>query len=323
AYAEAIAVFRAVSARRAEARAKNALAFAMFVLERFEDAVAVGLDAMAIDLSIGGRFQMAKTLSNIGQAYARLGDTARGLAYMKRAREAHERYGDQDSRADTLLCSASILLEAGDVDAAHTLCGDAGALVAVTGSAYDSAHERIMRALLARAQGDAEGAIALAAAARQLAESQGLVSYHAYATAIEGVARVDAGELHTGVLLARTALGVIDAAASEFGIEVRALAAEALQKGAPATARDASLRALNHVKTIASFIRDPRFRALFLQRPVVDRILADAEAYGEKVQVVRDSLLAPPPDEADAGSTPPPPATVASAPSAPTPDRAP
>src|SRR5262249_59006870 len=66
AYAEAIAVFKAVGARRAEARAKNALAYAMFVLERFEDAVAVGLDAISIDLSIGGRFQMAKTLSNIG-----------------------------------------------------------------------------------------------------------------------------------------------------------------------------------------------------------------------------------------------------------------
>ena len=312
AYAEAIAVFRAVGARRAEARAKNALAYAMFVLERFEDAVAVGLDAISIDLSIGGRFQMAKTLSNIGQAYGRLGDMARSLAYMKRAREAHERYGDQDSRADTLLTSAAILLEAGDVDAAHTLCGDAGALVAVTGSAYDSAHERIVRALLARAQGDAEGAIALAAAARQLAESQGLVSYHAYATAIEAVARVDAGEHHTGVLLARTALGVIEASASEFGIEVRALASEALQKGAPATARDASLRALNHVKKVASFIRDARLRALFLQRPLVDRILADAEGYGAEVQAVRDALLDSP--GAAAPPSAPPPATQASPP---------
>src|SRR6185295_8214762 len=92
AYAEAIAVFRTVGARRAEARAKNSLAFAMFVLERFEDAIAVGLASVAIDLAIGGRFQIAKTLSNIGQAYARLGDVPRGLTYLKRARDAHERY---------------------------------------------------------------------------------------------------------------------------------------------------------------------------------------------------------------------------------------
>src|SRR5262249_52281174 len=118
---EAIAVFRAVGARRSEARAKSALAYAMFALERFEDAIALGHDSPPIALAIGGRFQIAKTLSNIGQAFARLGDTDRGLAYMQRAREAHERYGDQDSRADTLLGSAWILLEAGDVDAASTL----------------------------------------------------------------------------------------------------------------------------------------------------------------------------------------------------------
>ncbi len=64
--------------------------------------------------------------------------------------------------------------------------------------------------------------------------------------AVEAVARVDAGEHHTGVLLARTALSVAESSASEFGIEVRALASEALQAGAPATARDASLRAPNH-----------------------------------------------------------------------------
>src|SRR5262249_53586902 len=49
AYAEAIAVFRKVGARRAEARAKNALAFAMFVMERFEDTIAVGHASIAID----------------------------------------------------------------------------------------------------------------------------------------------------------------------------------------------------------------------------------------------------------------------------------
>ena len=97
-YAEAIAVVPAQSARAAqEARAKNSLAFAMFVLERFEDAIALALSSLSIDLAIGGRFQIAKTLTNIGQAYARLGDQPRALAYLKRARDAHERYGDQDS----------------------------------------------------------------------------------------------------------------------------------------------------------------------------------------------------------------------------------
>ncbi|WP_437681002.1 serine/threonine-protein kinase [Sorangium sp. So ce131] len=279
AHAEAIAVFRAVGARRSEARAKNSLAVAMFVLERFEDAIAVGLSSISIDLAIGGRFQIAKTLSNIGHAYAKLGDLLRSLAYMKRAREAHERYDDQDARADTLLCSAGILLEAGDVDAAHTFCADAGALIAVTGSVYDMIHERNVRALLARARGDVHGAIANASEARQLAESQGLMSYHAMATAIEASARVEAGEVHSGVLLARTALGAVEAGSSEYGIEVRDLCCEALQKGAPASAADAYHRAAMHVRQVAGYIRDARLRALFLDRAVVRRLLA-GEAEG-------------------------------------------
>lgn len=280
AYAEAIAIFKVVGARRAEARAKNSLAYAMFVLERFEDAIAVGLSSVSIDLAIGGRFQIAKTLSNIGQAYARLGDTQRGLAYLKRARDAHERYGDQDSRADTLLCTAGILLEAGDIDAAHTLAGDAGALIAVTGSVYDLALERIVRALLAHGDGDAKVAVGHAAEARRLTESQGLISYHAYATAIEAVARVAAGEVHSGVLLARTALGTVEAVASEYGLEVRALSCEALRRGAPQSAREASLRAVAHVRKVLGYVRDPRLAALFLRRPIVERILAEAQASG-------------------------------------------
>ncbi|WP_437666141.1 serine/threonine-protein kinase [Sorangium sp. So ce1182] len=279
AYAEAIAVFRAVGARRSEARAKNSLAVAMFVLERFEDAIAVGLSSISIDLAIGGRFQIAKTLSNIGHAYAKLGDTPRSLAYMKRAREAHERYDDQDARADTLLCSAGILLEADELDAAHALCADASVLIAVTGSVYDMIHERNVRGLIARARGDVQEAIANASEARQLAESQGLMSYHAYATAIEAAARVDAGEVHSGVLLARTALGAVEASSSEYGVEVRDLCCAALQKGAPASAVDAYHRAAMHVRQVADYIRDARLKALFLERTVVRRILA-AEAEG-------------------------------------------
>ncbi len=299
AYAEAIAVFKAVGARRAEARVKNALAFAMFVLERFEDAVALGISSISIDLAIGGRFQIAKTLSNIGQAYAKVGDAARGLAYLGRARDAHERYGDQDSRADTLLCTAEILLEVGDVDAAHTLAGDAGALVAVTGSAYDLAHERLTRALLARQGGDPRAAIPLAAEARRLAESQGLVSYHAYATAIEAVARVDAGENHSGILLARTALGVAETASSEYGLEIRALAIEALRKGAPSSVRDAASRAVAHARQVFGHVRDPRLASLFARRPVVCRIAAEAEAAGVAFSLTgksggHDGTMAPP-----------------------------
>ncbi|MFO0551901.1 MAG: protein kinase [Polyangiaceae bacterium] len=276
-YVQSLAVFRAVGARRSEARVLTSLAFAMFVSERFEDVIALGLESIQVDLSIGGRFQIAKTLSNVGQAYARLGDLLRGLSFLRRAREAHERYADQDSRADTLLCTAGILLEAGDVDAAHTLAGDAGALVAVTGSVYDLVHERIVRACLARLAGDAQSAIAYASEARQTAESQGLMSFHVYATAVEAAARVDAGETHAGVLLARTALATIDSFhGSEYGIEIRALGCDAIRRVNPIAAEDAYQRAAAHVLRVAGFIRDPMLFSSFFARSIVDRILVES-----------------------------------------------
>jgi eukaryotic-like serine/threonine-protein kinase len=274
AQAEAIAVFKKSGARRLEARAKNSLAYALLVLGRFEDGIALALDAIRIDLSIGGRFQIAKTLSTIGECYASLGDLERGLAYLRRAREAHERYGDRDSRADTLLSMAEILLEANDINAAETLVGDAGALTAVTGSAYDSVHEKILRALLARLAGDHARAVMYAFDARQAAEAQAYVAFHFYAMGIEANARVDMGEHHTGILLATTAMGALEALqGSEYGLLTRALCCEAMRKAGSPQAEDMRQRAGQYVHKLLSYVRDPIFRGLFLKRAVVQNIL--------------------------------------------------
>jgi tetratricopeptide (TPR) repeat protein len=279
AYVEAIAVFRRAGARRMEARAKNSLAFAMFVLGRFEDGVALALEAIQIDLSIGGRFQIAKTLSTIGQSYAALGDVARALAYLKRAREAHERYGDQDSRADTLLSTAEVLIEANDLATAETLVGDAGALTAVTGSAYDSVHEKILRAVLARAAGDSGAAVMHAFDARQAAEAQAYVAFHFYAMAVEAAARVDVGEQHTGILLATTAMGAIETLqGSEYGLRTRALCCEALRMAGSPQAEQMLDRARVYARGLLASIRDPEMRRLFVKRKVVAELLGDEAA---------------------------------------------
>lgn len=274
AQAEAIAIFRQVGARRLEARAKNSLAFGMFVLGRFEDAIALALDAIRIDLAIGGRFQIAKTLSTIGRCYARLGDVQRGLAYLKRAREAHERYGDQDARAETLLSTAEVLIEAGDLAGADTYVGDAGALTAVTGSAYDLVHEKILRALLARANHDSGAAVMFAFDARQAAEAQAYVAYHFYAMAVEAAARVDIGELHTGILLATTAMGAIETIqGSEYGLATRALCCEALERARSPQARDMRERAAAYARNLTEMIRDLPLREMFRKRPYVSALL--------------------------------------------------
>ncbi|HEX7452535.1 MAG TPA: AAA family ATPase, partial [Polyangiaceae bacterium] len=291
AQAEAIAVFRQAGVRRMEARAKNSLAYALLVLGRFADGIALALDAIRIDLAIGGRFQIAKTLSTIGECYSSLGDMERGLAYLKRAREAHERYGDRDLRADTLLSMAEILIEYGDLDGAETLVGDAGALTAVTGSAFDSVHEKILRALLARVRGDHARAVMYAFDARQAAEAQAYVAFHFYAMAIEARARVDMGEEHTGILLATTALGAIDTLqGSEYGLATRALGCETLRVARSPQADEMRERAARYARSLLEHIRDPLFRRTFMERRVVKAVFATPDAQAEPTRGVENPL---------------------------------
>src|SRR5690606_16144212 len=263
AQAEAVAVFRKAGARRLEARAKNSLAYGLLVLGRFEDGIALALEAIRIDLSIGGRFQIAKTLNTIGECYASLGDFERALAYMHRARDAHERYGDQDSRADTLLSLAEVLIEVGNVSAAEPLVGDAGALTAGTGSTDDSVHEKILHAF----------------DARQAAEAQAYVAFHFYAMALEACARVEMGEQHTGILLATTAMGAIDTLqGSEYGLHTRVLCWEALRKAGSPQAEEARRRASEYVRKLLGYIRDPGFQQSFVRRTMVAEVLGKGTA---------------------------------------------
>ena len=270
AYVEAIGVFRKVGARRQEARAKNALAYAMFVQGRYEDAIALALESIRIDLSIGGRFQLAKTLTNIGHSYARLGDMPRAQAYLKRAREAHERYGDQDGRADTLLVSAEVLLELGEAEAANVYVKEALHIAGSTGNAYDLAHGDVVAAALARYRRDAPLAIQHALSARRSAEQQALVAYHFYAFAVEAAARVDAGEVHAATLLATTALGAVEALQGcEYGLEIRVLCADALKRAASPQAPAARQRAVDYAAALMGTIRDTRLKRRFSERPLV------------------------------------------------------
>jgi serine/threonine protein kinase/tetratricopeptide (TPR) repeat protein len=269
-YVDAIAVFRKVSAPRQEARVKNSLAFAMFVQGRYEDAIALALESIQIDLSIGGRFQIAKTLNNIGHAYSRLGDIPRGKAYLQRARDTHERYSDQDGRSDTLLTSAQVSIEQNELDTADSFVRDAAALNAATGSAYTATQEAVTRAALARTRRDPRAAVMHAVEGRRLAENQALVSFHFYALALEAAARVDLGEIHTATLLATTALGAVETLQGcEYGLDIRVLCADALKRAGSPQAPLARQRAVDFASALMSTIRDARLRRLFAQRPLI------------------------------------------------------
>jgi tetratricopeptide (TPR) repeat protein len=269
-YLDAIGILRRVGARRLEARVKNSLAYAMFVQGRYEDAIALALESIQIDLSMGGRFQIAKTLTNIAHSYFRVGDLERAMAYLKRARDIHSRYGDQDGWADTLLVSAMLNLEVRDAQAADGLLRDASALNAVTGNAYDRTHEHIVRAIFERARGRPSEALSHAMEARRAAESMALVAFHFYGLALEAAARVDLGEMHAATLLATTALGAVEnLQGCEYGLEIRSLCADALERAGSPQAPEARQRAVDFAVALMNTIRDARLRSLFPKRPMV------------------------------------------------------
>jgi tetratricopeptide (TPR) repeat protein len=269
AYAEAIALLKKCGGRRLEARAKSALAYSMFVEGRYEDAIALALESIQIDLSIGVRFQIARALTNVGHAYFRLGDMPRASAYLRRAREVHERYGDQNGWAETLLVSSVLAAETGDYAAAEGFIRSASELTAVTENAYDKMHESVVRALLGRARYEPDVAVHHAVEARRGAEKMALVAFHFYAMAIEAVARVDLGEVHAATLVATTALGAVEnLQGCEYGLEIRALCADALERAGSTQAPEARLRAVTYARSLMATVRDPRLRRLFAQRPI-------------------------------------------------------
>jgi eukaryotic-like serine/threonine-protein kinase len=267
AHAEAIAIFRRTNAKRQEARAMNALAYCMIVSDRWEDAVSLADHSLRIDLEMGGRFQVAKTLANLGVACAKLGAYPRAATYFRRACDIHQRYADYDSEADTLLVFAEFMLERGDLNEASRLCSEASAIVSVTSSAYDSSHERVVRALIARRRGDLEAAAAHAYQARAQAERHGLVSFHLYASAIEGAVRVERGEPHVGTLLAHTAFSSAENIPTEYGLEIRALAVHALENAGSQHAADVRERTVRYCLEIAARIHNPADREQFRNRP--------------------------------------------------------
>jgi tetratricopeptide (TPR) repeat protein len=259
-----------------EARAKTSLAFAMYVLGRYEDGIALASQAVQIDSAIGGRFRIAKTLANTGLCYSGAGDRTRALEYLAQAREAHERYGERDSRADTLLATAEVLLEDGDIETATGYVGDAAALIQVTESRYDATHERLLQALLARARADAPATVARATEARRAAETQAYASFQFYAMALEAAGRVEIGESHTGILLATTALGAIEALqGSEYSLEIRMLCCEALENAGSPQAKEIRARSGQVARRTAEGLRDPHLWKSFMKRRAVVALLGD------------------------------------------------
>jgi hypothetical protein len=121
--------------------------------------------------------------------------------------------------------------------------------------------------------------VSRASSARQAAETQALVSFYCLATAVEAAARVDIGEVHTGILLATTALGSVAAIqGSEYGLETCHMCWETLRRAGSPQAKEANRVTLTRIMQIAACIRDARLKGLFLARSVVRSALESAKA---------------------------------------------
>jgi hypothetical protein len=87
--------------------------------------------------------------------------------------------------------------------------------------------------------------------------------------AIEAGARVDLGEVHAATLVAATALGAVEnLQGCEYGLEIRALCADALERAGSPQAPDARRAAKDYAVSLASVVRDPRLRKLFAERSI-------------------------------------------------------
>ncbi len=130
--------------------------------------------------------------------------------------------------------------------------------------------------VLARAAGDPSTAVLSAFDARQAAEAQAYVAFHFYAMAVEAVARVEVGEVHTGILLATTAMGAIETLqGSEYGLQTRALCCEALRRAGSPQAEEMRERAAKYAGALLEGIRDRQFRAMFVNRVPVAEVLSE------------------------------------------------
>jgi tetratricopeptide (TPR) repeat protein len=204
-----------------------------------------------------------------------------GLRYLRRARDAHDRYKDHDAQLDTALVTASVLLELGRIEEAGAQLDKAREAPAEGAAVYDKVHICIVTALCALAGEHFEEAVDSAQQATKLAEEQALVSYRVYARAIEASGRAQLGDHATARTLAFSALtSVEELEGSEYGIEVRALCCATLSRvtatdtgPAAAMSHEAYARARDYVESLAQHIRKPELLTSFHERPPVRKIL--------------------------------------------------
>ncbi len=269
AYREALVIAREHKARLYEARVNNALSYAMLVRGHYEATIFYAMEAIRIDLEVGGRFQMAKTLTNLGHAAARLGDHARAQEYLAHARTAHARMHDQDGYADTLLVSAEIALEYETPEIAASWLLEARAQLPKA-SRYDQIHEQIVTSLVAVAEGDWTLAIQTSQRAALVATKLSLFAFEGYALAVLGLACAKLSKFEAAGLACARASAIAESnQMGEFHIEALGVLLSATQLFDDALHTRLKHHLARSIAECEAAISTPSVREAFRKRPLV------------------------------------------------------
>jgi tetratricopeptide (TPR) repeat protein len=269
--AESIAIFRRLGLKGYQAHALNSLGVALLSNGAFEDAIACIRASVVLDREAGDRIHVGRKVSNVGQIYAELGDTARAREFMERALYVFDRADDAGGRADTLSALAELMIEqVGDLERGAELLDEARRVAERLDDAYDLAHERIVRAEWHMARGDVARAESVAREGVTHARAAATLAYELLAAAVQSrcLARLDRKEeairLASGVIADVTTRGSIERAERILAHGAQAL----FDAGEHERAREAAAKARGVLDARLVRVRDESLRQRYLETPV-------------------------------------------------------
>jgi len=285
AYAEALVIYRRLGSRQKEAATLNNMGWVFVGLGEYEEALSHYKRSLRIAQEIGDRAGIGVKLANLGQTYADLGDLERAKKTLDKARELHEAVGDAQGLADTLISMAQVCLrERGEALAQAARDLERGLeLAQKSGNRYQEIRALVYLAFCNLERGESpEGAIDLARSATRLAREASIANGEAYGLAAEALGLVASGRAVEGEELARAAVALVDSGRDVDSPEqiLHAYARAAGRAGHVEAARAALTRAVAEVQRKAKRLRDPSWRARFLEAQPQRQILEDARAAG-------------------------------------------
>ena len=118
-YLPAIIIFRQLGDKSQQAFALNACGVALATLGRFEEAIGLIRASVTLDRETGNRYRLGRKLSNIGQLYIALGDTATGRSFLLRALDVFEVAEDIEGHIDTLIALTDLALAHNNLSSAQ------------------------------------------------------------------------------------------------------------------------------------------------------------------------------------------------------------